>query len=190
MDAEVPARPEDLPPPSWIGRILFRQVLSLYARKDTGQHPGLAKRGRLALLGAAWRFARGTGPVPKVHGLLPEVTFEKLEEPADPLPEECEQILQRYYLTKVESMQFCGATNYHHGFWAGLESLVLTYPAIMWLMRAFAELGPRAALIRALRIVDDNFGFHPMLGSRRQKFGLRLLSSRSEIDRLVAWYSR
>ena len=31
---------------------------------------------------------------------------------------------------------------------------------------------------------------HPLLGSGRQKFSQRILSSRGEIARLVAWYSR
>jgi lysine-N-methylase len=42
----------------------------------------------------------------------------------------------------------------------------------------------------ALRIVDDNFGFNPLLGSRRQLFAARLLAQRGELARLAAWYSR
>ncbi|HLW66056.1 MAG TPA: YkgJ family cysteine cluster protein [Gemmataceae bacterium] len=190
MEQEVAADPDGIPLPSRLGRLLFRQLLVLYVRKDVGQNPGLAKHGRIALTKAAIRFARGTGPVPKVHGLLPDTTFEKLEEPIGALPEECEAILHRYYITKLQSMQFCGATNYHHSFWDGLESLVLTFPAMMWLMRAFAELPRREALLQAMRIVDDNFGFHPLMGSRRQKFAQRLLSLWGDIPRLVAWYGR
>src|SRR5262249_24095360 len=96
----------------------------------------------------------------------------------------------RYYITKLQSMQFCGATNYHHGFWDGFESLVLTFPAIMWVTRAFAELPRRDALLQAIRMVDDNFGFHPLMGARRQIFAQRLLSSWGDIPRLVAWYRR
>jgi lysine-N-methylase len=190
MEQEVPVEPAELPLPSRLGGLLFRQLLVLYVRKDVGQNPGLAKRGRIALMKAAIRFAYGTGPVPKVHGLLPDTTFEKVEEPVGPLPEECEAILHRYYITKLQSMQFCGPTNYHHTFWDGLESLVLTFPAMMWVMRAFADLPRREALLQAVRIVDDNFGFHPLMGTRRQKLAQRLLSLWGEIPRLVAWYGR
>jgi lysine-N-methylase len=190
QDHDVSQDPATLPQPTWIGRILFRQLLALLARKDTGPNAGIASRGRIALLGAAYRFAKGTGRVPRVHGLLPETTFEKLEEPTGPLPDECERILERYYLTKIHSLQFAGKTNFNMSFWEGLESLVLTYPAIMWLSRAFADRDRKDALLLALRIVDDSFGFHPLLGSSRQKLALRILSFRGEIPRLVAWYSR
>src|SRR5262245_477011 len=169
---DVPRDPGTLPPPSWIGRILFRQLLALLARKDAGPNAGIASRGRLALLGAAYRFAMGTGRVPRTHGLLPETTFEQLEKFTGPLPDDCEAILERYYLTKIHSLQFAGTTNFNMNFWEGLESLVLTYPAIIWLSRAFAERGPKDALLLALRIVDDSFGFHPLLGTRRQRLAL------------------
>jgi lysine-N-methylase len=190
LDGEAPADPATVPEPTWVGRIFFRQLLALLARKDSGPNIGIAQKGRIALLGAAYRFARGSGRVPRVHGLLPETTFEKLEEPAGPLPADCELILERYYLTKIHSMQFAGKTNFDLRFWEGLESLVLTYPAIIWLSRAFADRPQRDALLLALRIVDDSFGFHPLLGSARQKLVLRILSFRGEIAKLVAWYSR
>jgi hypothetical protein len=43
--------------------------------------------------------------------------------------------------------------------------------------------------VRAIRIADNNFGFHPLLGSSRQKLGQRILSFRNEIPRLIGWYS-
>jgi lysine-N-methylase len=188
LDAEIPADPAEVPAPTWIGRILFRQILALYSRKDTGQNAGIANRGRLALLGAAVRFARGTGRVPRVHGLLGETTFEKMEEPPQPWPQAVEEILERYYLTKIHSLQFAGPTNFRMKFWDGLESLILTFPAISWLSRAFPDLPRTDAVVQALRIVDDSFGYHPLLGSARQKMAIRILSFRGEIERLVAWY--
>jgi lysine-N-methylase len=190
LDAEVPARADEVPPPTWVGRILFRQVVALYARQDRGPHRGLAAKGRLALLGAAWRFARGTGLVPQVHGSIPAKTFKELEEPAGPLPPEVEQVLERYYRVKVGSMQFCGPNNYHLPFWEGLETLSLTLPAILWLNRAFADLTPMAAIQQAVRIVDNNFGFNPLLGGRRQRLGLSILARRGELVKLIAWYGR
>jgi lysine-N-methylase len=189
LDAEVPPATW-VPPPGWVGRVLFRQLLALYVRKDIGPERGLAARGRLALLGAAYRFARGQGPVPRVHARLPDRTFEQLEQPAGALPPAAEQVLERYYRLKVESVQFCGPTNFRLPFWAGLESLALTLPAILWLRRAFADLPPVDAVTQAVRIVDNNFGFNPLLAGGRQKLALSILARFGEIERLIAWYSR
>jgi len=41
-----------------------------------------------------------------------------------------------------------------------------------------------------VRIVDDNFGFHPHLGTLRQRFAVRILSDRGDLERLIAWYAR
>jgi lysine-N-methylase len=170
--------------------VLFRQAAAVFARKDQGPNRGLARRGRPALLAAAWRFARGTGQVPAVHARMGAVTFEQVEAAAGPLPEAAELDLERYYLVKLESLQFCGPTNFGLGFWDGLASLVLTYPIILWLARAFPELSRPEAVRLAVRVVDDNFGFNPLLGQVRQKWALGVLRFRGELARLVAWYGR
>lgn len=190
LSSETQHDPERIDPPGWIGRILFRQAAALYGRRDTGPRAGVSARGRLALLGAAWRFARGVGPVPRVHGLMPETTFEKLELPAGPLPTESEQQLTRYYCVKMESMHFFGPTNFSLPFWDGLESLLLTYPTVMWLSRAFSDRPREEAVGLALRIVDDNFGYNKLLGLSRQRLSTRILASRGELAKLIAWYSR
>jgi lysine-N-methylase len=89
-------------------------------------------------------------------------------------------------------LQFCGSPNFGLSVWEGLESLALTFPAAMWLARVLVATGktPEAAVIQAVRMVDDNFGFNPLLGSVRQKFALRILANRGELPRLIAWYGR
>ena len=62
---DVPARPEAVAPPSWVGRVLFRQTMAINARRDSGPHQGISRRGRLALLWAALKFAHGVGTVPR-----------------------------------------------------------------------------------------------------------------------------
>jgi len=189
---DVPAAAA-VPPPGWVGRMVFRQVVALYARKDIGRDKGeMALRGPLARAAAAWRFARGTGRVPKLHGLMPPTTFAAAEEPAGPLSAASEALLTRYYRVKTESLQFCGPANFRMAFWDGLDSLVLTFPAVMWLSRVLAAGGrPRDEAVHlALRIVDDNFGFNPLLGSARQVWSLRMLDTKGELPRLVAWYAR
>lgn len=186
---ETPTDPAALPPPSWVGRVLFRQALALYVRKNQGRERGLV-RTRLGLASAAWRFARGRGPIPRLHARLPETTFERAEEPAGPLPEAADEILERYYLVKIGSLQFCGAAAYGFAFWEGLEALALTLPVILWLSRVLPADSRAEAVTQAVSIVDENFGFNPILGMRRQRLGLRLLARRGELEQLIAWYAR
>jgi lysine-N-methylase len=122
--------------------------------------------------------------------LLPEANFEQLEEPTGELPAATTKLLERYYQVKVESYQFFGPTNFNASFWEGLESLLLTFPATMWLSRMFRDLPRDQAVSLALRIVDDNFGYNRLLGTRRQRLSTRLLASRGELTKLIAWYAR
>jgi len=189
---EVPLFAKEVPPPGWLGRMIFRQAVAIYSRKDTGPTPGIAKRSRWTRMWAAWRFARGTGRIPRLHGLMPETTFEAAEQPVGPLSPESEALLTRYYLVKVESLQFCGATNFHRGFWAGLDSLLLTFPAVMWLSRVLTtpDRSRDAAVKLAVQIVDDNFGFNALLGTGRQAWATGLLADRGELAKLIAWFAR
>ena len=189
LEAETGADPGLLPPPTWIGRVLFRQALAVLIRKDRGPDSSRVS-GRSALLRAGWRFAVGKGLVPPVHGRLPAVTFEQIQKPVGPLSPAAEQVLERYYAVKIESLQFCGAANFGMTFWEGLEALALTLPAVLWLTRAFRDLPRDEAVVRAIGIVDLNFGFNPVLGTRRQWLLLRILAGRGELERLIAWYSR
>jgi hypothetical protein len=75
-------------------------------------------------------------------------------------------------------------------FLEGLDSLLLTYPMVMWLRRGFADHPATAAITRSLSIIDDNFGYHPLSGTARQRLGYRILSRTGELERLIAWYSR
>jgi lysine-N-methylase len=190
LDAEVPADPAAVPRPGWAGRLLFRQAAAVFVRKDHGPNRGPVSRSRLSLLRVAWRYARGRGEVPRLHEWSPEMTFEQVEAPAGPLPADAEQLLERYYLIKVGSVQFCGVTNFGMPVWEGLESLLLTFPILMWLRRGFVGVPPAAALARALSIVDDNFGYNPILGTSRQRFALRILARMGDLERLIAWYGR
>jgi lysine-N-methylase len=182
--------PTDVPSPSGLGRLLFRLTAALYCRRDTGAKRGRYQTNRWRLFRAAARFARGTGPIPPLHAMIPEVTFEAMETPAGPIPTASDELLTRYYRTKLESLQFTGPIHYHASFWLGLESLALTLPVTLWLSRAFAGRPRESAIELALQIVDDNFGYNPLLGSFRQKWATRTLAARGELSRLIAWYDR
>jgi lysine-N-methylase len=189
VDTEVPRDPANLSPPGWIGRVLFRSTLAIYARRDLGIFQGPATRSRLGRLRAGWRFVRGRGAVPRVNSMLPETTFEEVASRAA-LPADVDASLERYYLTKLHSLQFFGPPNFDLPFWAGLDSLVLTLPMILWLARALTAHAPVQAVHQAMVLVDQHFGSNALLGSRLIGFFLRTLSERGELAKLVAWYSR
>jgi lysine-N-methylase len=190
VEAETPPNLMKVAQPGWMGRILFRQAVALYTRKDHGPNRGLAGQGRIALLWAALRFARGEGAVPRMHRWLPETTFPEVEKPRGPWPMEVESILERYYTLKLGALQFCGPASFGLPFWEGLESLALTFPVIAWVARVFSEGSREAAFLKALSIVDDHFGFNRVLRTARQRLSFRILARSGELSRLVAWYSR
>ncbi len=181
---------DELPPPGWIGRILFRQISAVFCRKDKGPQQGISRRGRIALLVAAWRFVRGRGPIPKTHRQIPDGTFEDAEKPTDGLTDEAEDLFERYFRVKLDSLQFCGATNHHRMFWDGLESLLLTFPIICWLARVLHDRPNDEAFRWALQVVDDNFGFNKLLESKRYVYSTQILAKKGELAKLIAWYAR
>jgi lysine-N-methylase len=188
LEDDVPRNIADLLPPSRLGRVLFRTLLAVYARKDRGPLQGPAVRGRWGRLRSGWRFVRGCGRVPRVNTLLPEITFEEVESrPA--LPAEIDALLERYYLIKLNSLQFCGPPNFGLPFWSGVESLAFTLPAMLWLAKAFTDLPPVQAVQKAILLVDDHFGGNPALGFRHNRFFVRTLAQRGDLEKLIAWYS-
>jgi lysine-N-methylase len=190
LDAEVPVDPVMVEPPRWIGHLLFRQAVALFTRKDHGPSRGEAQRGRLALLMAAWRFARGRGAVPRLYAKMSTTTFADIENTRAALTPEAEKVLERYYVIKLESLQFCGAAQFGIPFWEGLELLCLTLPILLWSVRALHDLPPEEAVCLALTVVDDHFGFNRVLKSRRQRVGFSILSRTGELNKLIAWYGR
>src|SRR5262249_39395496 len=190
LENAVPVDPAPLPRPNWVGRVVFRQNVALFTRKDHGPDSGLARGRRLALLAAALRFARGSGPVPRMHKKIPETTFEAIEAATSPHDDAVEEILERYYTVKVESLQFCGAANRGLSVWDGFEVLALTYPLLIWVTRSMHGFQAVEAVTRALTIVDDHFGFNPVLGTLRQRISFRMLSGTGQLPRLIGWYAK
>jgi lysine-N-methylase len=194
LDAEVPRSAAELPAPGWIGRVLFRTLLAVFARKDLGRYRGPATRSGLGRLLSGWRFVRGKGRVPKVNTLLPAATFAEVEQRPGP-PPETDETLERYYLMKLTSLQFCGPANFDLPFWTGLEALLLTMPMICWMTKAMslasvADLSSLSGVEKAIFLVDDHFGGNPILGAAHNRFFVRTLAQRGELEKLIAWYGR
>jgi len=190
VEAEVPRAAVDLPPPDrLLGRLLFRALLRIFASRDRDVYGASSIRRRLGRVLAAWRFVRGRGPVPRVNEFLPETSFEEVERSSG-MPPEVDETLERYYVVKLNSLQFCGPPNFGLPLWNGLESLVLTLPMILWLGRALSGPSPVKAVQQAIQLVDDHFGGNPMLGFPHIQFLVRTLAEHGELEKLVAWYSR
>jgi lysine-N-methylase len=190
LDTEVQSDASRLPPPGWVGRMFFRQMLAIFARRDWGDLRGPDATTRWRRFRAGWRFARGTGRVPRVNALLPETSFERVESATGPLPETAEAILQRYYIVKMESLQFFGSTCFGLGFWDGVEALAATLPPILWLARAFEDRSPDEAVTLAIQFVDDHFGYNRALATGRYRWMVGTLAEHGELAHLIAWYSR
>ncbi|MCS7270280.1 MAG: YkgJ family cysteine cluster protein [Gemmataceae bacterium] len=189
---EVPVA-MNVPPPSRKARVLFRSLLAVYVRKDTGPQQGSAQRTVWGRLWAAWRFARGRGRVPRLHGAIPaDARFAAAESAWPQWNASATALLQRWSRVKIASGQFCGPGNFGLDVWEGIESLAVAFTAALWLGRLLNGHGQTLteALIQAIRIVDDNFGFNPLLHRWRQRQVLRLLRRGSELARLITWYSR
>jgi lysine-N-methylase len=189
LDSEVPVSPT-LERPSWVGNVLFRQAVALYARKDSGPNRGLAAQGKRALLLAATTFARGKGNVPRLHDHIGRTTFAEVEARRHPIKAEEESLLERYYLTKVGSLQFFGPGYFDVPLWEGLEALAVTFPAILWLARTMPDVSQLEAVIRAVSMVDDHYGFNLVLGSGRQRYSYRILARSGQLEKLIRWYSQ
>ncbi|MGF1577759.1 MAG: YkgJ family cysteine cluster protein [Gemmataceae bacterium] len=190
MDDETPEQPSQVLAPSWPGRMLFRQLLSVYVRKDRGVYKGNTQRGRWTTFLANCRFALGTGEVPMFNNLIRDVTFEELALPSASLTPEEEQLFERYYLVKIKSLQFFGATNFRFPFWDGFEALSLIFPMSLWLSRAISEQPNHESLTKAISLIDDHFGWNPILGRGWGKRAVRILRKQGDIARLIAWYGR
>jgi lysine-N-methylase len=190
VELEVPRAAADLSAPDRLfGGVLFRVILAIFARRDRDVAGERILRKRLGRVRAGWRFARGRGSVPRVNEFLPETRFEDVERRSG-TPPELDETLERYYVVKLNSLQFFGPPNFNLPLWAGLESLVLTLPMILWLWRAFTGVAPVQAVQQAIQLVDDHFGGDPMLGFPHTRYIVSLLAQRGELEKLVAWYSR
>jgi lysine-N-methylase len=190
--AEVPRDLAKLAPPGWIGRILFRTSLAVFLRKDSGIRRGVAARSRFALVAAMMKMVSGKGSLPKLQAGLPAVPMQQFEKLLGELDPNSVEALERYYAVKLESCQFFGPTCYDLSLWEGVAFLVLTFPCILWLARGFLQegLAQTAAIHKAITIIDENYGYNPLLGHARQKMATRILFSQRELDRLIAWYGR
>jgi lysine-N-methylase len=190
LTAELPRDLAKMPKPNWVGRTLFRTTVAVFLRKDSGLRRGVAARSRWALVASMMRIVSGRGKLPELQKGLPEMSLDEFEKPLGPLEPESLEALERYYSVKIESCQFFGPTCYDLPVWEGIAFLALTLPCILWLARGYLEKGQPAAIHKAITVIDENYGYNPLLGHFRQQFATRLLFGQKELDRLIGWYGQ
>jgi lysine-N-methylase len=208
LDASSKAQPDnDLPVlrPSFMGRMMFRQLAAQMARHDTDQ---LARGGlmtRIGLLQAVLKFSSGAGQVPALgeptsvvtaFGTLPNesVTFSQLEASFEGRQPEIDELFERYFRVKIQGIHFCGVACYDLSVVDGFRTLALMYPVTMWLARWRAARRGHAEVElldvqAALATADHNFAYSPALGTRSAKNRIRQLAKMNQIAALCGWYS-
>jgi lysine-N-methylase len=191
LDEHIP----DAREPSAIARLQFRQLVALYARKDTVADISGGWLNRWKLLRAAVRFAGGSGKIPQLQDCFREATFSQLEPSFGGLPDGADEILSRYLSVKIQGMHFCGAAYYDVPFVEGFRSLALIVPSICWIARWLAVSNSRqnielADVEQAITIADHHHGYSGALGSISSRKRVRYLGELDEITNLILWYSR
>lgn len=201
LDLIVPAAEHDLPvipepvQPSKVALMQFRLLAGQYARKDTFASADLSLRGRWRQLQSALKLTSGTGSLPSLNEQLGEVPVERLEGSFGPLPEESEELLNRYFRVKVQGMHFCGPAFYGMNLVEGFQSLALVLPVVLWIARWRAVTQSRSEITaedvrEALQIVDHQHGYSDVFGTWGSKRRVTTLAQSGQLLRLITWYGQ
>lgn len=186
---KVPAVPAPPEAPSRFGRLFLRLLVLEHAQATTVEDQSLRSAHRWKMLAAGCRFLIGARSTPAMRAELKRVRFAEIERSFGPLPPAAEALLERYFLVKVQSLQFCGKGYHDCGLIEGFRNLALMYPICLWLARWRAaseghDTWNEADVQWAVSCADYHYGFAPYLAWRT-----RLLHQRNDIVRLCAWYA-
>jgi lysine-N-methylase len=189
---------EDVPEPvrpAAIMQVQFRLLVAHYARKDTVADLDAGLAGRWRLFRAATKFASGRGDATPLQDCFREVPFETMEQPFGELPEEFEEILNRYLSVKLQGLHFCGPAYYDIPLVEGFRSLALIVPVICWLARWLAASDGRTEwttedLSKAMTIADHHHGYSPIFGSSGFRRRVNMFAKTNDLTRILQWYTR
>ncbi len=197
--------------PQRIARVMLRQMVAQLVRHDTAETAAAGPLRRLRLLLDGVRMTVGLGVVPEspdpnsvrvafverpgLSGGRRRVRFSELERGFGGEQGVIDELFHRYFHVKLQGRAFCGPAFYGYSVIDGLRSLVLMYPAVLWLARLRVAGEDRVVLqLRdvqaALAILDHNFGYSPVLGLRSSRQRVQQLARLQQIAPLVAWYGR
>jgi hypothetical protein len=178
-------------PPRRAAGMLFRQTALEYSRLHPKFDIKASWRERWRLVWAAFRFARGRGPLPAMHPCFPPTTFEALERPLGPLDGTVLRPLVAMFEATTASKYYAMLGRPGWSLVDSFRALALTYPLALWLLRL--RCGDRPPEVED--VVDvvgamDRGQSYAQLGGRRHRRRVRLLAGRRELARLVVWYGR
>ena len=188
--------PDERPEPKSVAKRHLRMLVAQYSRHDTMADKDAGFRGYWGRLKTSLSFTRGKGAIPLVREEIGPADYSTIENPfAFEDEAAADEILRRYFRVKLQGLHFCGAAYYHIPFVEGLRSLLLVYPAVMWVVRWKAAAESRSTvttedLVTALTICDHNHGYSEMLGLRASRVRVQLLARMKQLAPLCLWYSR
>ncbi|MDX1947202.1 MAG: YkgJ family cysteine cluster protein [Pirellulaceae bacterium] len=177
--------------PAGSARVLFRQTAAEVVRLHPRFPPKPTWGEWLRIAWGAIAFARGRGPLPKLHLDFPPATFEQLEEPLGPLDPAIYLPLNRFLETTALSWNYALSCRGRWSLVESLRQLAITYPIALWLLR-WASCGRQPTVADMIDIVvalDRSQGYAPLAGSKQRR-RLALLASLDELTRLDVWYAR
>ena len=170
---------------------LFRQIAMEHVRLHPEFVVGRSWPERWRLVRAAMTFARGKGPVPRIHPSFPETTFEALQRPLGHLDEPVLRPINAYFETAAASARYAAARKSGWSIVESFRALAISYAAAMWLMRlSCGDRPPEVAdAVHVVGTIDRGLTYAPLIG-RRHRMRVAALDERGELGRLAAWYAR
>ena len=188
---DLPADLSEYDPPTRAGRLVFRQTLAVYARKDTVRDLDAGPVARIRLLTAGLKFARGTGLTPVLDPRFGPVPFDLLDGSPGPPPDGADELFTRYFRVKLRGLAFCGAAFDGWPLTAGFFALAAVYPVARTLAAWHAAADGRDAatladLRLALSAADHHHGYSPATTGRLARRRVRLLHGSGDLAKLVA----
>ncbi|HUG70716.1 MAG TPA: YkgJ family cysteine cluster protein [Pirellulaceae bacterium] len=170
---------------------LFRQTAAEYLRLHSGYRVTDSWRERWRLARAAVSIARGRGAAPAIHALLPEVTFEALEQPLGHLSPEIQQPFVRLYEANACSLQYAIAARPAWSLVESFRAFALAYPVALWILRwcSHARSPTREEAIEMVTIMDRGQGHQPLAGPQHRR-RVAMIARSGELERMIVWYSR
>jgi lysine-N-methylase len=177
--------------PSRIGGILFRQIGLEYIRlhPQVRTQKSWAERWKLVRFGMS--MVRARGKMPKLSEHLPQIAFSQLDEPLGILEPEIYRPFARYLETLGASFQYALARRAGWSIVESFQSLALTYPLGLWMLR-WATAGRQPTVQDVADIIvalDRGQGYIPLCGFR-QRTRLNMLANSGDLARMVIWYAR
>jgi lysine-N-methylase len=207
-----PQNPAAVRRPSRLARLMLRQFVAQLLRHDTAATAEHGWRGRITHFTHGLRFTLGVGSIPQLPdpdsvrvafveragaSLSPirPVSFTIAEAPLESWDPQWDELFVRYFHVKLQGLHFCGPAFYDYPILAGLQSLALLFPAILWTARLRAAREQRSTiqlrdLQASLAVLDHNYGYSPVLGLRSSQKRIEQLAAMDQLSALVAWYSR